>query len=101
MLLLVGVVTVGLFLFSAPAEAHGAHTMSVEVVDAEVETDHAAHGHLGHCHGGAFCPAAALISFAPVVPEPMVRGARYARPESVAANTAPTAFDPPPPRFPT
>jgi len=97
LLLLVGAVTVGLFLFATPAEAHGVHSTPIEAVD--VETDHAAHGHLGHCHGGSFCPGAAVFSLAPLVPEPMLRGARFARPEPATADTAPTAFDPPPPRF--
>ena len=100
-LLVVGVVTVGLMLLATPAEAHGAHSTPIEAVEVENGTDHADHGHLGHCHGGSFCPGAAVVSLAPVVPEPLLRGERFARPESSTANTAPTAFDPPPPRFPT
>jgi len=96
-LLLVGVFTVGFLLFATPAEAHGAHATPMEAV--EVEIDHAAHGHLGHCHGGAFCPAAAVLTLAPVAPEPLLRGVRLARPAPSTANTAPMSFDPPPPRI--
>lgn len=98
LLLLVGVFAVALLLAAAPAEAHGAHSIPTEAAEAEIETDHAAHGHLGHCHGGAFCPAAAVVALAPVVPEPSLRCGRCARPEPSLADAAPTAFDPPPPR---
>lgn len=96
-LLVVGVFTVGLLLLASPAAAHGAHSAPIDAIAADVEADHTAHGHLSHCHGGAFCPAAALVSMAPVVPEPMLRCGRCARPEPATANAAPTAFDPPPP----
>lgn len=98
MLLLVGVLTVGLVLFASPAEAHGAHMIPDEVVDANAAVDHAGHGHLNHCHGGAFCPAAAVVPPVPVVPEPIIGCARCSRPEPAAAVAAPTGFDPPPPR---
>ena len=98
MLLVVGVFIVGLLLFAAPAEAHGAHSAPMEAVAVDIETDHGAHGHLSHCHGGGFCPAAAVVSLAPVAPEPTARGARFARPEHSTADTASTTFDPPPPR---
>lgn len=97
-LLLVGVLTVGLVLSMSPAEAHGAHMAPDEVVAVDVAADHAAHGHLNHCHGGAFCPAAAVVSLAPVLPEPMLRCGRCVRREPHAADVAATTFDPPPPR---
>ena len=98
MLLIVGVFTVGLLLFASPAEAHGAHASPVEAIAVEIEADTTGHGHLSHCHGGAFCPAAAVASLAPVVPEPLLRCGRCGRPEPAKADAAPTAFDPPPPR---
>ena len=98
MLLVVGVFTVGLLLFASPAAAHGAHSTPIEAAVVDIEADHTAHGHLSHCHGGAFCPAAAVASFAPVVPEPLLRCGRCARPEPATADAAPSAFDPPPPR---
>ncbi len=98
MLLLVGAFTVGVLLFASSAEAHGAHSAPIDAVAADVEADHDAHGHLSHCHGGAFCPAAAVVSLSAAVPAPTPRCGRCAWPDAAAANAAPGAFDPPPPR---
>ena len=98
LLLALGVIAVGLFLFAAPAEAHSVHMPEMEMVDAPADADHTAHGHLGHCHGGAFCPGAAVFVAAPVSPEPYEHPVRLAIPRLAQGETAISSFDPPPPR---
>ncbi len=98
LLIALGVVFAGLLLFATPAQAHGAHAPAMAALEQQIEAEHAEHGHLGHCHGGSFCPAAAVFAVPPVAPGPAAPIARLSMPERSTGETAPTSFDPPPPR---
>ncbi len=98
-ILAVGLVLVGVLVFSEPAFAHGGDGGTHVILDPQAsDPDHVEQGHPGHCHGGAFCNGVAMTVAAPVVSALVSRISRRAIPPGRYRMMPVARFDPPPPR---